>query len=287
MIDSTLKTISGRHLLVIFALASFAGCSAGEQLPPGVVDLRFVAADQYVSHDINWPPKRDAGIGDAFIPPKYDAAPKFDTGCQVGTPQACASCTDKCPGPTASKSTERVCIGAKCDIQCKDEYYDVNGAPTDGCEFVDDLPIHDVESAAASMGSFSDCKGKQTTSAVMPSDARLHINAPTNRANGRADFFKLTISDDWGCNVDADVEVNFGGLPTGSRFAVTAYYRCKDGTKKASKSSAASGGSSIKITPSIGCSTGGFGDDSGTVFIEVKKQSGPHNNGNYQVMVTP
>ena len=129
-------------LLLPLVIAA-AGCSGGETTPAGDKGV-----DQFVEPDIS--PPQDIGVPfdtrprDASVDSTDDAiAPDTAPPCTVGTPDNCKQCGDKCPGPVGTQHTQRVCLSPDCSIQCLGEHYDVNGQVVDGCEAMDDLPIHD------------------------------------------------------------------------------------------------------------------------------------------------
>lgn len=208
-----------------------------------------------------------------------------DAGCDLGTVAHCASCGNACPGPD-STSTARACVAGQCAILCKGEHYDVNGSATDGCEVQDDLPLHDGKTSAKDLGSVSDCdSNKKTGSGVLPSDGRKHVAAPTDRPNGRADWFKLAIDDTPVCFLIPSVKVSFAALPSGATYRAKAYYACDKGLELPADTLSASGGSSVTLAPSTNCTT--IGDDSGTVYVEIYKESGPASGATYSVEITP
>ncbi len=170
-------------------------------------------------------------------------------------------------------------------MECLGESYDVNGDVLDGCEQGDDLPIHDVESAAKSLGNVKDCDNKKTVTARMPSDDRKHQKAPTDRANGRTDWFEMHISDESFCVVDASASVNLQNLPAASSFRLTAHYQCDNGTTVTPVVKTVKGGTTTTLAPSTSCTT--IGDDSGTIQIVVEKLSGPHSSASYTIAIEP
>jgi hypothetical protein len=259
----------------IACLALLLGCSGGEDPPHLQLDGASVQPDL----------GRDAlPVFDVYLPPLEDTGPVGDAGCVLGTPDNCGYCGDRCSPGTDTVSTARVCITGKCGIQCKDEYYDVDSSAANGCEVQDDVPIHASKPDAADQGQMSDCNSPKTFSGVIPSDDRLHQKAPTDRRNGRADWFKVYIDDDPGCFVDAAVKVSFKNLPTGASYRAATYYVCDNG-KEFNDSLTTYGGQDVLLQPSTVCTT--LGDDSGNMYIEITKESGPHSSATYSIEVTP
>jgi hypothetical protein len=220
---------------------------------------------------------------DVYAPPPRDLGRDGQT-CTTGTADNCASCGDSCP-PTSPVAAVRVCLSGKCNIQCKDESYDVNGSVSDDCEAKDDLPVHETMASAKDLGQASDCDGVKQTTAVIPSDDRLHLSAPTDRANGRPDWFKLYINDKIGCIVEGTTKVTLAALPTAAFYRVTATYVCEDGKQLNPDSKTGYGGATLELKPPVSCTT--LGDDSGTLYIKVAKESGPHSAASYTVEIQP
>lgn len=200
------------HVYLGGLLIIIAGCAGGKPGPPPIntnPDWGFRAADAGVRDLV---PR-----GDVYSRPLDQGPQTFeDGGCEKGTVDNCSKCGESCPPGQDTAATSRTCISGECNIECKEEYYDVNVDAKDGCEAMDDLPIHDSQAEAASfdMADVTDCNGdSQSTTAVIPSDDRLHLKAPTARANGRADWFKLHINDKPGCIVDGKVHISLASLP--------------------------------------------------------------------------
>lgn len=285
-------------------------CSSGKVVPPqqdngpsrhdGAADREPATPDgPPADGDPDGPARDAAGDGaprDAAADGAHDAGPDGprpdvrapDAGCTLGTADDCASCGDRCPGPASGMTTERICAAARCDIRCKGEFYDVNGDVADGCEAADDTPIHADEATAATIGvgAVGDCDPIQTTAAVLPSDGRKHAQPPSDRPQGRPDFFKLEIKDA-GCTINATVKVLLTSMPASATYELSSIYECKDGTRMTSTSRTVSGGTSTVLDPSTSCTLWGMGDDSGTLMIYVRKLSGPHSADTYEIEVEP
>jgi hypothetical protein len=134
------------------------------------------------------------------------------------------------------------------------------------------------------MGHVSDCDKVQKTTGTIPSDDRKHLKAPAERPNGRADWYKLHISDDY-CIVDAQVTVSLVGLPGAALYRAVTYWVCDGGQQLDTDARAGNGGSTLILKPSTACTT--MGDDSGTLYLKVTKEAGPHSVGTYTVEVAP
>lgn len=250
------------------------GCAAGE--PPPHLWQDGAPAGDGAGADLLFP-------NDAYMP--FVDFGKTDAACALGTPENCGYCGDTCQPAADTPATARVCRSGKCDIECKEEYYDVNTSAADGCEAQDDAPVHDAKSTATNMGDVSDCDNALTTSGTLPSDDRKHQKAPTDRPEGRPDWFKLHIDDDVGCIVNADVVVSLANLPSGATYSVKAFHVCEDGTELTTAAQTGAGGSKVTVAPSTACTL--MGDDSGTLYIEVAKVSGPHSAATYTLEVEP
>lgn len=233
----------------------------------------------------------DGGVGDGARLDGLrfgDAAGSADArpSCTLGTPDNCKSCGDTCPA-TAAQTAQRVCVAKSCDIQCKGEQYDVNAKVADGCEVADDTPIHDQQALAASLGKVDDCGSTKRKTARLPSDARKHVKAPVDRPQGRADWFALTIADKAFCSLSGAVTVSLSNLPSTAQYRVTAKYVCDNGKKLNAAVKTASGGATVKLSPDTSCNPTPIGSDSGKVYVEVVKRSGPHATASYTVGISP
>jgi hypothetical protein len=237
--------------------------------------------------------KSDTGVSDLSIvvhdvyPQPKDGSKGDLVGCQVGTPDHCKSCGNKCPG-VDNEGTARACTAGSCSIVCKGEYYDVNGSVDDGCEFQDDLPLHELVQNAMKLPSVEDCEDNlQQALATIPSDNREHQDLPESRANGRIDWFQLSITDKAFCEVQAETTIDCSGLPKESIFEVTVYYLCDSGKQLGEQTAKVNGGSSITLQPNTGCTLFSASSDSGTVFVKVEKLSGPHSAKGYWLQILP
>ena len=265
-------TLGDMRLPALLALLATAGCSS-DGAPPHLwgdgAHLDGAAAD------IALP-------ADGALTPDITAP---DLGCTLGTADNCAACGDVCPPGQDTADTARLCEAATCTIECKEESYDVNDRATDGCEAKDDTPVHDSKATATDLGTSSDCDKPLTVSGTLPSDDRRHQKSPIDRPNGRADWFKLTIDDDAFCIIQADVKVSFKSLPSTATYSVSTVYVCKGGKEMPKDVKTAAGGSEVVLAPSTVCTT--IGDDSGTLYVEVAKESGTHSDASYTVEIEP
>jgi hypothetical protein len=118
-------------------------------------------------------------------------------------PDACGSCTRRCPGLGTISANVTCGTGAVCGFGCQGEKYDADGLTSTGCE-VPDVPLgHHTQAAALDLGS-RPCDddtsdpgvGGPTQPARVVSDTRIH-SAPDvlgfNSQTGAApDWFRLT-----------------------------------------------------------------------------------------------
>jgi len=266
-----------RRGLLIAALG-LAACGAEGTIPPRPIDHGVARPD----FAVDLVPHFDV------YAPLVDVRPdgrRDGASCTLGTVDNCASCGNVCPPGKDSPTTARVCLSGKCDIQCKAESYDVNGDVADGCEAEDDLPIHDTTADAKSLGQVSDCDNAVTTTAVTPSDDRLHLVAPTSRPGGRPDWYKLHIDDKAFCIVEAEVKVSLKSLPQSALYRAAAYWVCDGGAELATDSKSGNGGGELLLNPTTTCTT--VGDDSGTLYVKVAQESGGHSAASYTIEVKP
>lgn len=266
------------------ALALVAGCASSESPPPPLdaqagaeLGLDRALADR-VALD-------GALVRDHARDLPGDGRPPDSAGCALGTPDHCGACGKACPPGHDPQGAIRVCLAGSCELQCLEEAYDVDGQVANGCEVEDDLPIHDLAQTARDLGAVSDCGNAVSAQGLLPSDGRVHVKSPNDRANGRADWFKLHITDNGGCVVDASIAISLASLPTGVSVRGTAYWRCDDGKVLASVSQVSGGGSSLSLEPGTACTW--LGDDSGTLFLELRRESGPHTAQGYTLAIEP
>lgn len=264
--------------LLLASLLALPACGEGATTPPpadrGAPRPDLPSTDILPHFDIYAPP----------VDLRPDGRHDGGSSCTLGTADNCASCGDVCPPGKDSPSTARVCLSSTCDIQCKDESYDVNGNAADGCEAADDLPIHDSAAAAKDLGQATDCGNALTTSGVLPSDDRKHLVAPTDRPAGRADWYKLHIDDGW-CVVEAAVKISLKSLPAAGLYRAAAYWVCDGGAQLATDSQTGPGGGELLLNPAVNCTT--MGNDSGTLYIKIGQDSGAHSAASYTIEITP
>ncbi len=236
------------------------------------------AGDLVPHHDI-YAPLLDGGHDMLTI--------KQDAGCILGTSSNCSFCGDICPPGSDSANTHRVCLASKCDIQCKEEYYDADAKSANGCESQDDVPVHNNKSSAKSMGKLKDSGTAVNVTAKMPSDARKHLKAPADRPNGREDWFVAHITDTALGNLKGIAKVDLSQLPTGSSYKLEVWFECDNSKKPGTSTATLKGGALKSITPSTKCNTTTIGDDSGNLYIRLTKTAGGHSALTYKVEIIP
>jgi hypothetical protein len=115
------------------------------------------------------------------------------TGCCSGSCTAlntvsnCGRCGNACPG-LGSSSSDVFCDGGSlsCNMTCRGDNYDIDGAMSNGCEILDQIPPGHTQPTAASRGS-KDCydgASQDNFSSIVPSDKRVHINPPVASFSG-------------------------------------------------------------------------------------------------------
>lgn len=262
------------RLLPLFALVC-ASCASGKVQPNADgSSVERVLTDTFGDLDAALV---DEGV-DLPIPP--------DLGCVLGTVDHCAHCGDRCPGQD-SDTLKRSCIDGQCALACREEYYDVNGKVDDGCEILDDAPLHASEKDAIKFGDASDCDLGDSASAKLPSDGRMHVAVPHERPNGRPDYFSIKLSDDMLCDLVGEVTLSLTEMSPDSEYRVTTEYFCKNATPTAPRVTSGKGGTSFKNVPDTACNPFGWGDDGGLLVIKVEKIGGPHNAADYSLTVVP
>ncbi|MCB9557045.1 MAG: hypothetical protein H6707_13135 [Deltaproteobacteria bacterium] len=245
-----------------------------------------------------------AACSDATTPPMRDAAPdtgaadlalfsdgaRFDFSLDaaaadlavdsmtcplIGTADDCSACGDRCPG-LDNAGTARVCNAGQCEIQCKGEYYDVNGQVSDGCEY-QDKAIHSSEQLALDVGTYNDSASQFRRDGFrLASDDRLHLVAPTDRSNGRPSYFKMGIKDTTFGTLNGWARLDLSNMPAGASYELWGVYVCSNGKKLASETKTANGGQKITVNPPDDCGSFALANDDGTLLVRVRKLSGPH-----------
>lgn len=245
------------YIAVVFALISCSNGGSGQQ------DIGGFQLD-----GLTFPDKGTIIYPDAGQP------------CEAGTPNACASCNDKCPGPD-DENTKRTCENFTCGIACKNDNYDVDVNVNNGCEFEDDLPLHTTEATAKDLGTINDCDGNSAQiSAVLPSDDRKHLVSPEDRSNGMPDYFKVYIDDSW-CSWTPWFRLNAEKLSGDIQLTMKVTYTCEDSVGTFTKSVTVDAGYSGEVTIDQSCP--GYSDD-GTAIIEITKSGEDHSKEEYTII---
>jgi hypothetical protein len=128
-----------------------------------------------------------------------DAAP-IDPGmsgdaamCTLGSADHCGTCSTICPGPD-DMGTLRTCSDSNsagmCSIECKGEFYDMDGKDTNGCEGSD--PVVQDTSATAVAVMLPTGNNPMNLVGTIYGDTRVHDAAPTARPLGREDWYAVT-----------------------------------------------------------------------------------------------
>lgn len=270
--------------LIMASLATLLlwGCASPENLTyhSGKKDggARDRGGDLVPHHDI-YSSLRDGGADGTIT--------KKDAGCLLGTVNNCSSCGDVCPPGADSPTTLRVCLNNTCDIQCRDENYDVDSSNKNGCEASDDLPVHNNSASALSLGKLKDNGKGASATAKMPSDARKHLKAPVNRPHGREDWFVAHITDTTFGSLKGIAKLDLSNLPTGSSYTAKVWYECDNGKKPAAQTATVAGGSQKSITANTKCNATAIGDDSGKLYVQLTKTAGAHSALTYKLEILP
>jgi hypothetical protein len=120
--------------------------------------------------------------------------------CTLGDADHCGTCATVCPPGMDTSGTLRTCSGATafatCGYKCRGEFYELDGMSSNGCE-AEDLPIQDTTVTAVPVnlpdGHMVTGNPSNLTAQVY-GDSLEHEMAPVMRANGREDWFKLTLT---------------------------------------------------------------------------------------------
>jgi len=260
------------YTLLYLVLFLAGGCLEGKDADPGV--------DQGVYQDTN-KPKPDVKMW------RDKKVVTGDSGCALGTPNNCGKCGNKCPGPD-DKATRRVCLaGGKCGINCKGDYYDVNGKVSDGCEILDTFAGFNSQGNAKHLANMDDCDSvAMSTVLSLPSDNRTHDKAPAKRELSAPKWFKVFVTDRLGCAMDFTITLDVYSLPMGANYEIKPLFVCKKGGTVQLAAKTGPGASVITATPSPACSSS---DDSGTMYVKVSKKGGTsvHSNKPMKLSIKP
>ena len=197
------------------------------------------------------------------------------SGCMLGTPDHCGSCTMACPGMDGA-STQRTCSGststATCGIVCGGEFYDVDGNAANGCE-AEDVPVQDTAGTAVAImlpnvtGGTGACTGANnpcTQTGQIYGDARFHEEPPLSRVLGRDDWYVVTAV---GAGAGGTMVACLGitNFPADNRYEVC--IGNSGSTTPTSCMTVIGGGSSVCVSPPTPA-------DAGTFFVRISKASG-------------
>jgi hypothetical protein len=241
----------GRGLLVVLA---FATACAGASPPDAT---------------------HDHGAGD-FATATFDLAQGADLACVLGTADHCGSCATACPGMDTS-ATLRTCSAATsagtCDIECKGDYYDVDGVASNGCEALDVTQSSATTATAVTLanvapagGSCNNTNNGCTVSMAIASDMRKHDSAPPDRPLGLEDWWKVTAVGAGGSNpMKACLSISNADWPTDNKYEV-----CISPLGSMTPSTCAT---AIARMPSM-CVQPTGNTDAGTYYLRVRKTVG-------------
>ena len=255
----------------VLALLLVAGCHYDMDAAPFVGGDRGAALDRAPPGDTTdvWSHPDNKQGSDV----KAADGKTADQGCVVGTPDHCSHCGDKCPGKDDG-STRRTCTNSKCNITCRGDYYDVNGKVSDGCEYLDPHSSHGSQNTAKDLGSMDDCSSSLVkTVASLPSDLRFHETAPFTRVLGPVRWYKTYVTDTSACLLDFKLTLDVTALPPGAHYGMDPQFLCDKGKVLLLNSATGKGATKIEMTPIVKCTAGS--NDSGTMFVKVRKYSGP------------
>lgn len=205
--------------------------------------------------------------------------------CPLGTLDHCLHCGDVCLGQ-GLVGTVASCGASGCTIECDGDAYDVNGDPTDGCEAMDDQKNNHSMQTAFDMGDVTDCDAYQTAGGTMPSDGTQHASSPFSRTDGREDWFALYIEDKV-CVMEGLVNIDLTALPTAALYEASAFFVCDHGGGELqSKLGSAAGGEHLKVSIfPFDCPN--TTNESGTLYVQLYKVSGPHSVAAYSISIKP
>ncbi|MBK6846444.1 MAG: hypothetical protein IPG96_02455 [Proteobacteria bacterium] len=121
---------------------------------------------------------------DASVPATPTPYPPDVNICRTDTVDSCGQCAYRCPGPDDA-TTMRACEGGRCELVCRGTSYDIDGELSNGCETQDDL-------AERQLAAIDDCdsSGGSVNGRIL-ADTRRHTEAPTTRADGAPDTYRI------------------------------------------------------------------------------------------------
>lgn len=206
---------------------------------------------------------------DASLPTSSPAPYPPDVNiCRTDTVDSCGQCAYRCPGPDDA-TTMRACEGGRCELVCRGTSYDLDGELSNGCETQDDL-------AERQLTAIDDCdsSGGSVNGRIL-ADTRRHTEAPTTRADGAPDTYRIPIEDGV-CYIDPQITVQVVNAPPGAELELQARFVCADRAQdyRAANITVANGQSktvTIDMPTFAPCS----GTDSGELILQVSKRGGP------------
>jgi hypothetical protein len=194
-------------------------------------------------------------------------------GCTaLNTVSNCGACGNSCPGQGLTNNDVSCdAMTRTCAMTCRGDNYDVDTSPSNGCEVLDSVPPGHSQPTAASRGS-KDCydtSSRDTFSAGVPSDKRVHINPPVDSFSGSVgaapDWWIVHADGGTFCIDDYDVTLTTSGGSSSSCYLLTFY------TNKTTDSVTVNGASS----GSISGGSGSYSDGSDIYFKIEKSCSSP------------
>jgi hypothetical protein len=233
---------------------------------------------------------------DGLIAPS-DGAPATTDGpttmpCTLGTPDHCGTCSTVCPPGADDDGTHRTCslptaFGA-CGIICKGEYYDVDGKADNGCEELD-TPVQDTSVTAVVItlpatleppdGGFT--TNPRNVQAKICGDARDHDAAPTQRPDGREDWYKLQVMGGGDPNSGVTACLGVSSFPADGQYEVCLAQNppfIPGDCVNVAGGVQPAGGSNCKTLPKAT-------DETGTYYARVRKLMGTNSSNRYALFL--
>jgi hypothetical protein len=210
--------------------------------------------------------------GSATDAAPFEGGPRDAMTCTLGSADHCGACTTVCAG-IDDKGTLRTCSDSNsagmCSIQCKGEFYDLDGKDTNGCEAEDPI-VQDTPATAVAVMLISGPTNPKTIVGTIFGDTRLHDAPPTARPLGREDWRAVSTTGVGKSGTTSAMSACLGisNFPTDNTFEVCVSKATITTFDTAECKTVIGGAASVCVGPATGANL------TGPFYVRVKKIAG-------------